>query len=160
MDFIHVKQYSPINLFQFFQIADLRSVSRWRILTKHYPNFPHKFSIGFRSGLFTGHVIDFICLSWKKSFNPICSITRYIIILKNDFIITKLIFYRWDFNVYMCTDFEVMFAIITNNVKNDFQVFFRLLSSYVLMERHQNKSFSIIALFTQILHLSLDIVSI
>ena len=44
----------------------------------------HKSSIGFRSGLFAWHVIDFFMPFLNKSFYSFCSVTRWIIILKND----------------------------------------------------------------------------
>ena len=62
----------------------------------------HKFSWGFRFKLFTGYVIDLIYFSWRKTLISFYSMTRYIIILENDFIITKPIFY-WQ-NEKMCTD--------------------------------------------------------
>ena len=46
----------------------------------------------------------------KRSYNHLCSVTRCIIVFKNDFIFTKKIFNLWnikiiqDFNVYMCSD--------------------------------------------------------
>ena len=71
----------------------------------------HKFSIGFRSWLFTGHICwwfsfpnrkknkkkTFYIPPWKKkSFNTLCSVTKCIIVLKNDFVITKTFFYQWN----------------------------------------------------------------
>ncbi len=58
---------------------------------------PSFFLIGLRSGLFAGHVIELICLSWWKA-NTLCSVpvARRIIILKNDIIITKLLFNWWN----------------------------------------------------------------
>ena len=38
-------------------------------------HFHHKFSIGFRSGLFVGHFIDFYLPFLKKSYNLLCSVT-------------------------------------------------------------------------------------
>ena len=72
-------------------------------------NFHHKFSIGLRSRLFAGHVIELILFSWRNALT-LCSVARCIIILKNDVIITKSIFYWWNetsaqnFNLHLCID--------------------------------------------------------
>ena len=57
-------------------------------------NFHHKFSLGLLSKLFTCHVIYFYVLFLKKSFNPFCSVTKCIIILKNDF--TNFLSMEWE----------------------------------------------------------------
>ena len=80
MDFTHPKlPYTVVNI-PFFG---------WSLLMDPFFYFHHKFLHGFKSRLFC---IPFL----NKSFNNLCSVTRCIIILKNDFIIDKPIFYQWN----------------------------------------------------------------
>ncbi len=67
------------------------SFARWSLAIFIFFQFPPYFFllIGLRSGLFAGHVIELICLSWWKA-KTLCS-ARCIIILKNGIIITKLL---------------------------------------------------------------------
>lgn len=55
MDFTNKKQYCPSSWFQLSWIAFDRSA------------FHYKFTIGLRSGLFAGRVVELICLSWRKA---------------------------------------------------------------------------------------------
>ena len=70
--------------------------------------FPYKFLIGFGSGLLAMSLILFAFPD--KIFNPFSFVTKCTIILKNDFIVSKSIFYKWnakiiqDFNVHRCID--------------------------------------------------------
>ena len=73
----------------------LNSLSKWFHLTQiavnrssvvngvfFFQNFFHKSPTGFRPRQFIGHVIDFYMSFRKKSIKPLCSVTRYIIVLK------------------------------------------------------------------------------
>ena len=60
-------------------------------------NFPPECSVGCRSEVFAGHVTDFCMPFLKKCFNSFCSVKRCI---KNDFIIAKPIFYRWNQKIF------------------------------------------------------------
>ena len=51
----------------------------------------------------------FYILFPKQDFNPLCSMTRFIIVLKNGFVITKPIFYQW--NEKIIQDFNVPTSI-------------------------------------------------
>ena len=99
-----------IKRFQLSRIAVERSALQdgalsWTI----FFNFHHKFSIGLRFELFSGHIIELICFSWRNALT-LCSVARCIILLKNDVVITKPIFYWWNetsvqnFNVHLCID--------------------------------------------------------
>ena len=81
IDFSNLKKYSLSKWFQLYQMT----VFLKRIKPSHgsfLKNFYHKFSNGFLFELLVGYVIDFYSPFSEKSFNPLCSVTKCIIILK------------------------------------------------------------------------------
>ena len=80
----------------------------------------------------------------RKSLKLFCSVTRCIIVLKNDFIITEPSFYRWnqniirDYNVYNCINFwsndchiPLSFKWHVNIFSRSFEIYFFSLSGHL-----------------------------
>ena len=103
-NFTNLKQYSLSKWFQLYQMTVNRSSLQdgaflWTIIKTFTINFQSDFKRNIR---WPCHW--FYTFFWKKSFNPLGSLTRYIIILINYFIITKLIFNWWNEKVIQDID--------------------------------------------------------
>ena len=123
------------------------------------------FSIGFRPWPYNWFYMPFLK---KKNLNSFCSVTRSLIVLKNDFIINKPIFDR--LTVENFPDFKCVYCLSSNCHFHwffkwqphimisfgDSLVFFKQ-TLYILFEQHQIKLQALSLWLIQILDLSLNI---
>ena len=71
-----------------------------------FQNVNHTFSIEFTSKLFDDHVIDFICLSKRKTLMSFVLWKCLITLKKNDVLISKPILYWWNKNIFYIRIFK------------------------------------------------------